>query len=598
MSFSICLQNILHPGNSYPQEEKVYFHKSDDSKYLDLDGYFNLFYIEKHKKYTYIQSLSVKLKLRGFEDVILMHDRDEIATFSIGDPSKDTEQVYEFPYNKYDSGVFWVRLKRTVGASEGLNQGGETVSCFNGFFLGEVEKKQPAKILIDICTYKREKYVARNMEHLTDFLDNPGNSEYIDALEVAIIDNGRTLDTYDNLTTIIDKHKCITVYPNPNTGGAGGFTRGMKEALAQKDEKGFTHVLLMDDDAFFDTEMFVRLFGILWTNREEYKDITIGGALWREDYPYLQFASGEWFGHFAAINEMKNLDLRSYEKCTMTGMCTTEFEQQRYSGWWCCCYSLNVVSEDNLPLSVFVHRDDIEYEVRLRKQGNRIVFLNGIGVWHKAFDSEFLKGKKYYDVRNTLIYSEIHEPEAVDWFMNSKLRKLMSGTLFFNRYLELYLTYEGVMDYLKGRDWLFSIDPELNHKRIAEITKKHTKYITLDELPKYGCGNVYEKVKDYIENGSSVEEILSNRDQDSRSMTLKEKLTLNGQLLPAKKGAVMITPQNSNSVGGYRYKKYLFVERGNPNILYVKTNYGEVLNMVRMYLKIKSKYSSVNHVLH
>ncbi|WP_027205229.1 hypothetical protein [Butyrivibrio fibrisolvens] len=43
----------------------------------------------------------------------------------------------------------------------------------------------------------------------------------------------------------------IKVIPNANTGGTGGFSRGMMEAIDRKDALGLTHLLMMDDDAVF-----------------------------------------------------------------------------------------------------------------------------------------------------------------------------------------------------------------------------------------------------------------------------------------------------------------------------------------------------------
>jgi GT2 family glycosyltransferase len=583
MTNLVRLQTVLVPETSFCQEKTVYFHVNDDESVIDFDGYFNLFYIEKHRKYSDINGLVLHLELRGYEKLILMHDRQAIAEYELENPSEIVICDYEFPYEQYDNGVFYFRLIRALG---------DTKAHVSGCYLGCAKEIRPANVFVDICTYKREPYVIRNMKRLTEFLDNEEKSggDVKGNLHVGIIDNGRTLSGNAEMTELIASNPYIKVYPNPNTGGAGGFTRGMKEALLQKKELGLTHVLLMDDDASFDTEMFVRLFGILRTLKEEYKDLTIGGALYREDFPFIQFASGEWFERFESINEMQNLDLRSYDECTRKEMCSTDGNGRSYSGWWCCCYSLDVVAEDNLPIPMFVHRDDIEYEVRCREMGNRITFINGIGVWHKAFDSEFAGSKIYYDVRNSLIYSKIHEPEAVDWFFNVKLRKLMTGFLFNNRYPDMYLTYHGAMDFLKGKEWFDALDPEKNHKRVAEIAKKHSKYITLDELEKYGCENARAKAQDYIENGSSLDDILSDRNHQARKVPFIEKLTLNGQFLPAKKGAAVIIPYNKLWDTGYRYKKYLFVAKGNPGILYVRTNPLEAFNMVRMYLRVRSAY--------
>ncbi|MDQ9768331.1 hypothetical protein RFZ33_14760, partial [Acinetobacter baumannii] len=67
-----------------------------------------------------------------------------------------------------------------------------------------------------------------------------------------------------------------------------------------------------------------------------------------------------------------------------------------------------MATRDNLPIPLFLHHDDIEYGIRNRDQG--IVFLNGIGVWHKGFEQTFPGVNVYYDVRNTLITVALTEP--------------------------------------------------------------------------------------------------------------------------------------------------------------------------------------------
>lgn len=71
----------------------------------------------------------------------------------------------------------------------------------------------------------------------------------------SVIDNGRTLvpEQWNS-----DK---ITIHPNKNVGGAGGFTRGMIESMEQPED--ITHVLLMDDDVIILPESIRRMYYLL-----------------------------------------------------------------------------------------------------------------------------------------------------------------------------------------------------------------------------------------------------------------------------------------------------------------------------------------------
>ena len=81
-----------------------------------------------------------------------------------------------------------------------------------------------------------------------------------------VSDNGQTLDI-DKLGS--DK---ISYCTQQNTGGAGGFTRGLMEILKNGNPHGITHALLMDDDITIDTESIEKTYTILSLLKDEYAD--------------------------------------------------------------------------------------------------------------------------------------------------------------------------------------------------------------------------------------------------------------------------------------------------------------------------------------
>ena len=85
----------------------------------------------------------------------------------------------------------------------------------------------------------------------------------------------------------------VTIYPNMNAGGAGGFTRGMIEILkANENGAGVTHVLVMDDDIVLDTDVLLRTYTLLSLRKPEYADVFVGGAMLRLDRPNIQVENG------------------------------------------------------------------------------------------------------------------------------------------------------------------------------------------------------------------------------------------------------------------------------------------------------------------
>ena len=397
----IQLQSILLPDKAVCEISELYYHKKGNR--IDYNGYFNLFYVEKRKKYTDIENLKISIRLCGYERLVLVHDGIDVKEVTL-EPKRYKEYLIDFPYSDYNKGCFWVALYEDKSSPE---------KGINGYYVTDPMNFTPRKVNIgiDICTFRREEYVARNLKQLKEKILSNSNLNVSNHIGIYIIDNGQTLQDCKAVQLIVREcNDKVTVVPNMNAGGAGGFSRGMIEILKKRDLEDFTHILLMDDDAIVEPDLLVRIYGFLSTIKEIWKDITIGGALLREDYPYLLLCAGEWWKKGKTVNTEANLDLRtlkaaSSEYLTGTGK---EYDGQ-YSGWWCCCFSLNVVRSDNMPIPLFIHRDDIEFGLRNAKYG--ITFLNGVGVWHRGFEYT-IDANSYYDTRNTLIELAINKEKG------------------------------------------------------------------------------------------------------------------------------------------------------------------------------------------
>lgn len=603
---NVKLQSILFPKKHICTEEALYLHREEG--FVLFDGYFNLFYLEKYHKYCDIDELTLELVVSGIKCIYVMHDRDVILEQKIEVPAPsgmdrlkgklpsiedDSRISIKLPYTEYDKGVFWFKVEIDD-------------NCSSWSVAGHISAKsnlesRNVKLAVDICTYKREQYVVRNLQSLLEYLHKPDIDgevpEISEHLKVFIVDNAKSLDHNPDFEAVKRKgvkseNECLVeVIPNANTGGAGGFTRGMEEVVNRKDKEEFTHILLMDDDASFDPDLFTRIFGILSMLRTQYKDLTIGGSLWRQDYPFIQFASGEWFDKLEIINEMYGLDLRSFDKCTRQEMCTAENELKRYSGWWCCCYSLSVVKKDNLPISqMFIHRDDIEYEMRNRKNGNPVVFFAGIGVWHKSFDIEFQGVKTYYNTRNTLIMTARLNPELGYRYIKKRMCRMLFGNGVDNRYLKMHLIYMGIMDFLKGKEWFENLDTEKHHQNLLMFVRRFQDNYLVSDINDHRLNGVREEIAQYTSGPVQISQALYKLDHDSGNLPFIVKATLNGLLLPHKKEVTVVYPYDPLWTKGYRTCRYVFVQNNPVKMFFVKTKASELCNMVYMLIMIWFKF--------
>lgn len=575
------LQTVLFPQDHICSSEEMYFHRNDN--WTAFDGYFNLFYIEKRKKYSQFGEVKLNLNLRGISAVRLMHNQDILEETVIKQTGESLNYEFTFPYKKYEKGVFWFALKKAKsdhvevkGYFEGIVQPENTGDSLAGLH-------PQVEICAVICTYKREDYVYRNLKCLEQIFAGSG-LEAGKHLRVFLVDNGQTLESHRNVQEITcaypDK---ITILKNRNAGGAGGFTRGMLEALKHKDENGLTHVLLMDDDAIFEPDLFVRLYGFLSTLKRKYREITVGGNLMREDFPYLQHAGGEWFRDFRVHNDHILVDLRDFETCTADFLCRPDSNSRLYSGWWCCCFSLETVRSDNLPIPLFLHYDDVEFG--LRNSGKGIVFLNGVGAWHKGFETAFAGSTRYYDVRNILITTALHQPEQSRFSIKKWIWKNIIGALLEFRYGEAYLAYQGLADFCKGPEWLIRQNPEQLNQKVRQGFCLHPREELQNQLSDLEYQEACRQM-DACKKQAGKTQIRQFYSPSRRKGHLLKKIFWNGWFLPAKrKKELLVVSALDPPYKAFRRKKLLLFEPASNKALIARKDYGELRKILKCLVR-------------
>lgn len=467
----IQLQSILHPRVDVCDVSELYYHEKCGQK--DYDGYFNLFYIEKWLKYTNYKEVYLELELKGYQQLAVYHDDEKTDSYGL-EPETQKTYCFRLPFDQYTTGVFWFSLTEAEMDSKGERY-------VSGFITGELDEKniRPVKIGIDICTFRREEYVQKTLEKLQKRVFSQENLQVSSKAEVYIIDNARTLEANEAIQQLSKQMKeTVHIVSNRNVGGSGGFTRGMIEILQSKAEKKFTHVLLMDDDAVSEPDTLVRLHGFLSGLKEEWKTMTVGGTLLQLEHPEHLFCAGEWWRDgYTVPGPCYDLDLRVRKNAASRGLIVPENEFGLYSGWWCCCYSLDTVTADDMPLPFFIHQDDIEYGMRNSKHG--ITFLNGVCVWHRDVEMSMPGSNMYYDVRNTLVHMALRKTDkkaALKYVI-----KRFVGSIRRLRYKDVQLVCLGIRHFFEGSKFFYKNDPEQLHKKIMSMAEKALNWEALSQ---------------------------------------------------------------------------------------------------------------------
>lgn len=564
----IKLQHFLMPKPGVCYQQEMYFRLNKYVRVTDehqsltfcetgiayFDTYFNGFSVEKWKKYTNIGKISVKLWLKGkFEIQLLSREKihQTIAEKELSVTTFDSRELscITIPFQSYDEkGMYFVRL-------ECLEDGSQ---FWGGSYYTEVKEEalNDVDLAINICTFRRELFVKRNLEILRkNILDNPEN-ELSQHLHVFISDNGKTLD----IPAL--ESDTVHIVHNKNVGGAGGFTRGLIEIMGCKRYKA-THALFMDDDIVIEPEALFRTYTMLRCLKPSCREAFIGGAMLRLDEPHIQVEAGAAWNAGDLQSRKCGLNLNSVDACLYN---ETE-EYVEFNAWWYCCVPMSVVREDNLPMPIFIRGDDLEYGLRNMKQ---LILLNGICVWHEPFENKYSSFLEYYILRNLLYDNALHCPHYSKWRFLKRLYGNVIRQLFYYRYKNVDLIFRGVEDFFKGVDFLKETDGEKLHQ---EIMAAGYKAQPLEELSIPFAYSDYEN---------------SFRANDRGWRKAIRILTFNGLFLPAKREGI-VSMASCRPINFYRAKRVLQYDVTSKKAFITEKNVGQTFACLGRLLAITVK---------
>lgn len=484
--------------SSYAGDAKVVF---TQNTIVSFNSYFNSFYEKFYAKYTKLDHLYYLLNLEGTFIVSLYREhqgqddrqliyKENFENCQLAEPIKIS---LPDSWQSEDAGRLYLELMCLS----------EQAFLTGGYIATDENPLREVSLGIISCTFKKEAFVKKTVDNILqeDLLQNKN-------FKIFIVDNGRTLTSKE-----FDDQR-VQLIPNKNSGGSGGFTRGLVEAL-QKD--CYTHLLFMDDDIELDSESIYRLFTLYEYAKH---DFAVAGGWLDLLEKHTLYEAGALYGKkndsrgckpFSVTPLKRNLDLQNPNSLNHL-LLEEEFD---YGGFWFFSCSQEVIKKIGLLMPFFIQRDDIEFCLRVKEYAEKqIVFFPSISVWHQPSYaiSKQPTWLSYYVWRNNLVTSSIHRSlEYID-AIKDILKSLIMDLFFFNySYAEMLVT--AFEDYMKGPLLLENSDAEALHSTILELSKYHEKStVCCDNYP---LEQFYQKPTD-----SSLKNFLS-------------LLTLNGHLLPS-----------------------------------------------------------------
>ena len=407
---------------------------------VSTNTYFGRFPASHWQRWTSTDRVRVSAVVSGSGRLrVLASDAEgEARTVAVQDASDAHSECVELTVriDRFtDGGALWLEFQTAAS--------GMTVEQVRWSVPTGPRSRRPTAVII--CTYNRADDCVTTLRTLSS---DPLVASELSA--VYVVDQGSdAVESREGFSALRDTLGTALHYiRQPNLGGAGGFTRGIYEAV-RNETIDRVNLLLMDDDIRLEPDTVLRLRAL--ADRAE-RPILVGGQMLNLLHPDRLHVGAE-----TADLSILRAGLPVEDAFSNTDV-TEEHQEIRvdaaYNAWWTCLIPSEVVAAIGYPLPVFFQWDDIEYGLRARDAGFPTVTLPGAGVWHADFSwKNWDDWSRYFSFRNSLITSALHS-EFDRRHIVDHLAKQLIDNLVSMRYGLAALTIRAVEDFLRGPEVL------------------------------------------------------------------------------------------------------------------------------------------------
>lgn len=438
---------------------------------FDFTTFFNALSVVKLRRYASATRFFLHLELKGAACSFVQTTADAFSAHPVElDDTRaelaasDTWQTLEVELTVPDNAVI-VGFKLVTDGP---------VELGDSYYEVEVDHElRDVELVLATTTFKKEAFIEDNIALIKEHI-LAGDDDIARHFTMRVIDNGRTLDV-DALSA-----PRVHISPNDNVGGAGGFTRGMIEAMEQTPRA--THVLLMDDDVAVSPESIKRTYNLLRIVNDAYAEAFVSGSMLNYEIGEEQWEDTGYMtpeGTFAPAKPQLRLtkfeDVVFNETFRVPGRIKSL--GQRYAAWWYCCIPVSVIEKNGMPLPYFVRCDDAEYGVRCKPE---FMTMNGLCIWHMSFHVRYNAAvERYQTTRNTMIARAVtgfapHSDFMAEMHNNIRLELKKFG------YDNAELVLDAFEDFMKGPD--FIAKPGVAEETFMAANRNKEKLVPFDEL--------------------------------------------------------------------------------------------------------------------
>ena len=518
-----------------------------DAGTYDFSTYFNALSVSKLKRYTGAERFHLHLELKGAACSFVQTTADAFSAHPIklADtvreiPASDEWQVLDIELTVPDDAIIVGFILTTEGP----------VALGSSYYSVEVGREpRDVELVLATTTFKKEDFIEANIGLIKESI-LASDDDIAKHFTMRVIDNGRTLDV-DKLSG-----DGVIISPNENVGGAGGFTRGMIEAMEQTPRA--THILLMDDDVAVSPESIKRTYNLLRIVNDEYAEAFVSGAMLNYEIGEELWEDTGWMtkeGTFAPAKPQ--LHLNKFEDVVFNETFRVPKliakQKSRYAAWWYCCIPISVIEKNGLPLPYFVRCDDAEYGVRCQP---KFMTMNGLCIWHMSFHVRYNAAvERYQTTRNTMIAQCTTGFAPKSDFMHEMHNNIRLELKKFG-YDNAELVLDAFEDFMKGPDFIAT--PGMAEKTFMAANRNKEKLVPFDELERI----VHEAGMTDFHIADIDRQLVDSDAPRTRLQRLSDLATDNNQKLIVKEGkgyAVIPVIGWAYPAGAIRGKEYLII---------------------------------------
>ncbi|MEB3369479.1 glycosyltransferase [Saccharopolyspora mangrovi] len=411
---------------------------------ISLASYFNAFPASYWKRWTKIEEVVLRLRVRGSGRLDVYRSKSNGDSVHLqGSPvSSEGWTSLEFKVSLQpfeDGGWIWFDLF-TNDAELEVSEGAWTT-----------EQPMPKQqVVVGTTTIRPSECI----EALKTLGEDPQVMAVVERVIVA--DQGpqkiHEVEGFDEAAKAIgDK---LHVIEQDNLGGSGGFGRVMYEGIHNSNA---AQVMVLDDDIALEPD------GVLRANafaRAATQPVIVGGQMLNLQArsrlhtmgEVVDLGQGIWRAAPGAVtdHDFAKKPLRKTKKLHQRVHST-------YNGWWMCLFPREIIERTGLPLPLFIKHDDSEYSLRAGGHGYPTVTLPGAAIWHMPWTdkNDATDWTAYFHTRNRLILAALHSPEEVKNNIVKQGLKLTLRHLLSMEYSTVAVQQKAIEDFLKGPSGLF-----------------------------------------------------------------------------------------------------------------------------------------------